>query len=367
MESEPTTDTPLALQDWLWVAGELALAALIGLLVHWVVFSLLLRAARRAGLELANTTIQRLRRPLRLAFPLLAIQVALGASTLPESSRELLRHLLSIALIAAVVWLLVAICSVMEHAIKSRHRIDVADNLAARRVHTQITVLTRTIMVFIIIVGTGAALMTFPTVRQLGAGLLASAGLAGLVVGFAARPVLENLIAGVQLAMTQPIRLDDVVIVDGEWGRVEQITATYVVVRIWDERRLIVPFGKFITEPFQNWTRETAQILGTVFIFADYTVPVQAVREELERLVRNAEKWDGRVCVLQVTDATERTMQLRALVSAASSGDAWDLRVFVREKLIEFLQREYPDALPKTRVDLTHPTSNASPQTPPPV
>lgn len=339
-------------REWLWAIGEIAAAAAVGLLVHWLVFTLLLRGAKRAGVEVTREVIRRLRRPLRLTFPLLAIQVVMPAVALPEGQKQLIHHLVSLALVASVVWLAVAVCSIVEHLIKSRHRIDVADNLGARRVHTQITVLTRTVMAFVVIIGIGAGLMTLPAVRELGAGLLASAGVAGLVIGLAARPVLENLIAGVQLALTQPVRLDDVVIVDGEWGRIEQITTTYVVVRIWDERRLIVPFSKFITEAFQNWTRESADILGTVFLFADYTVPVQAVREELERIVKQASQWDGKVCVLQVTDATERTMQLRALVSAASSGAAWDLRVFVREKLIEFLQREYPGSLPRTRVEL---------------
>jgi small-conductance mechanosensitive channel len=265
---------------------------------------------------------------------------------------SLLRHVISIGAIASATWLLIALVGVFERTIRARHRVDVADNLAARRIHTQVSVLARTVMVFILLVGVAAALMTFPRIRELGASLLVSAGFAGLVIGLAARPVLENLIAGVQLAFTQPIRLDDVVIVDGEWGRIEEITTTYVVVRIWDERRLVVPFSKFTTEAFQNWTRRTSDILGTVFIHADYRVDVDEVRRALERIVEDCEHWDRKVCNVQVTDATERTVQLRALVSAAGSGAAWNLRVFVRERLLAYLQDEHPEWLPRTRVEV---------------
>jgi small-conductance mechanosensitive channel len=230
--------------------------------------------------------------------------------------------------------------------------------------HTQVNVISRVLVVLVAIIGIGLALMTFPRVRELGASLLASAGIAGIIVGFAARPVLENIIAGVQLALTQPINIDDVVIVDGEWGRIEEITTTYVVVRIWDDRRLICPFTKFISESFQNWTRRTADILGAVIIHADYTVPVEDVRQELNRIVQDHEKWDQRVCVLQVTDATENTIQLRALVSASSASRAWDLRVDVREKLIAYLQREHPNSLPRTRVAIDDPADGAHPTAP---
>jgi small-conductance mechanosensitive channel len=195
-------------------------------------------------------------------------------------------------------------------------------------------------------------LMTFPAIRRFGASLLASAGVAGLIVGLAARETISSLLAGIQVALTEPIRLDDVVIVEGEWGRIEEIRMTYVVVRIWDERRLVVPLSYFIEKPFQNWTRKTANILGTVFLYVDYAVPVDEVREQLHRILKDSGLWDGKVWNLQVTDATERTMQLRALMSAPDSSTAWDLRCDVREKLIEFLQREYPGSLPVTRAEL---------------
>jgi hypothetical protein len=214
-------------------------------------------------------------------------------------------------------------------------------------------VLARSVMVVIVIIGFGGALMTFPAVRQVGASLLASAGVAGLVAGIAARPVLGNLIAGLQIALSQPIRLDDVVVIQGEWGRVEEITGTYVSIRIWDQRRLIVPLQWFIENPFTNWTRNSSQIIGTVFFFVDYRMPLAPMREELERILQNAPEWDKRVQVLQVTDATEKSMQLRVLVSSFDSGLNWDLRCRVREGLLNFMQSSYPQFLPRTRADIS--------------
>jgi len=330
-------------------AGQILLGIAGGLVLHAVVFAVLPRLS--AGLERRTLQIllKRLRSPSRLIFPLLGLQVVLpSVDALPE----LAGHLLTLAVYAAFIWTALALLQVMEEVVKGRHDVEVEDNLEARRIHTQIGVLTRSLMVIVVIVGVAAALMTFDRIRALGTAMLASAGLAGLVLGLATRPVLENLFAGLQIALTQPIRLDDVVIIDGEWGRIEEITTTYVVVRIWDERRLIVPFSKVISDSFQNWTRHSSEILGTVFIHTDYRVPVEAVRTELRRVVEGREEWDGRVCVLQVTDARPTTLELRALVSARTAGKAWDLRVHVREKLVEFLQREHPDSLPRTRIEL---------------
>ncbi len=332
-----------------WSIIWMLIAVAIGLILHFILFRLLPGLIGRFGRTPRTTILNRFRRPSMLLVPLLTIQLFMPMlAALPTVTR----HLLTLLIFVAIVWILVAVISVIEQTIKSRHDITVRDNLEARSVHTKITVLSRSLMVIVIVIGTGAALMTFPNVRAIGTAMLASAGVAGLVIGFAARPVLENLIAGLQIALTQPARLDDVVIIDGEWGRVEEITMTYVVVRIWDQRCLIVPFSKVIGDSFQNWTRRTADILGTVFLYTDYTVPVQTVREELERLCRASDLWDGRVCVLQVTDATDRTMELRALVSAKDSGTAWDLRVWLREQLLSFLQEHYPDCLPRARVEL---------------
>ncbi len=227
----------------------------------------------------------------------------------------------TVALIGALTWLSVRSAGAVGEAIVQAHPLDTENNLQARRIHTQARVLARSVMVVIVIIGFGGALMTFPNVRQIGASLLASAGVAGLVAGIAARPVLGNLIAGLQIALSQPIRLDDVVVIQGEWGRVEEITGTYVSIRIWDQRRLIVPLQWFIENPFTNWTRNSSQIIGTVFFYVDYRMPLAPLREELAAHPRSTRRSGiGRVQVLQVTDATERSMQLRVLVSSFDSG-----------------------------------------------
>jgi small-conductance mechanosensitive channel len=213
-------------------------------------------------------------------------------------------------------------------------------------------VLKRVISTIVILITAGAALMTIGAVRQVGVSLFASAGVAGLAVGLAARPLLANLIAGVQLAMTQPIRIDDAVIVENEWGRIEEITSTYVVVRIWDLRRLIVPLSYFIEKPFQNWTRESTALLGSVLLYLDYAAPIDRIRAKAAEIAQNSKLWDRRVVNVQVSDAKERTIEVRVLVSAADSSTAWDLRCEMREKLIAFLRAEFPESLPRARADV---------------
>jgi len=337
-----------------------ASAAIVGVMIvlalvaHVVIYFILTQVTRKTPGVADASLVKHTKAPARFVLILLAILLVVPSLpvAVEEAARQLIRHVLSLGLIVSITWLVIRGLGAIDDVILARYDLQVSDNLLARKVHTQTKVLSRTVMIVVGVIGVAAALMTFPSIRQLGASLLASAGLAGLVVGLAARPTLGNLVAGLQIALTQPIRLDDVVIVEGEWGRIEEITATYVVVRIWDQRRLIVPLEHFINNPFQNWTRISADILGTIFIYADYTVPVDAVRRELERIVKDHEKWDGRLCLLQITDTTERTMQMRALVSAADSGAAWDLRCHVREKMIEFLQREYPDSLPRVRAEM---------------
>ena len=343
-----TQSLPPSLVSLLIVGATLVAA----LLAHGILFLLLLRIARSTPWNTDQDIVARARGPARLVFALIAIQLVRPTLTLQPGFEALWAHLVNLVLIAAVTWLVTRLVSVLGLVILRRHRIDVADNIDARRIHTQIRVIERIVAALVVIIGVAAMLMTFPQIRQLGASLLASAGIAGIVLGLAARPTLSNFIAGLQIALTQPIRLDDVVIVQGEWGRIEEITATYVVVRIWDERRLIVPFSQFIEQTFQNWTRTSAEILGTVFIHADYTVPVQALRDELEKIVRRSANWDGRVVGLQVTGAGEHTLELRALVSAADASKAWNLRCEVREQLVGFLKQTYPETLPRTRVEV---------------
>jgi len=326
-------------------------AALLMLLLHALVTSIVRRlVAHRVYLR---TFLQGSVAPLRLLLPMLAAQAAFEAAPKNFPGLANLRHAILILIITGATWLLVNMAIGIRDVLMLRYPATLADNLMARRVQTQATVLMRTLCGVIILFGIAAALMTFPEVRQVGTSLLASAGLAGVVAGFAAKPVLGNLIAGLQIAMAQPIRIDDVVIVQGEWGRIEEITGAYVVVKIWDERRLVVPLQWFIENPFENWTRTNAQLIGTVFLWMDYSLPLEPLRRELQKICEAAPEWDKRVCILQVTDATERAMQVRALVSARDSGLAWDLRCRVREGLIAFLQREHPEALPRIRAQLT--------------
>ena len=269
-----------------------------------------------------------------------------------QSVKKTLVHVLSIWIIIGVSWLLIRFFNIIKILILSRYEISAKDNLEARRISTQLDVIQRVFSFLIILVAIALILMTFDKVRQIGVSILASAGIAGIIIGFAAQRSLATLIAGIQIAIAQPIRIDDVVIVENEWGWIEEITLTYVVVRIWDQRRLIVPITYFIEQPFQNWTRKTAELLGTVFIYADYRTPVDELRKELERIVAETSLWDKRVAKIQVTNATEKTVELRALVSAENSSNAWELRCLVREKLISFLQQNYPDSLPLVRLEL---------------
>ena len=258
----------------------------------------------------------------------------------------------SLSMIVAITWLLIAFIRTAKNNFLKRFDISVADNLRFRKLHTQYNILEKILVFIVIVIALGITLLQFEGVRNVGISIFASAGIAGLILGLAAQRALGTILAGLQIAITQPIRLDDVVIVENEWGWIEEINLTYVVVRIWDKRRLVVPSNYFLEHPFQNWTRTSADILGTVFIYTDYTIPLEALRSELTRLLESNKYWDGKVNVLQVTDAREQTLELRALMSAASSPDAWELRVYIREKLIAFIQREYPHCLPKTRVSL---------------
>ena len=329
-----------------------AIAAFIGIVVALIAYRVgglvLMRATRR--MPVINAMVKSLHGPARWVMPLIAMQLVWQAA--PDSIRyiESIRHLNALLLIGGLTWLGISAINGITDGVIAQHPADVDDNLQARRIQTQARVLSRTATLTALVAGLAIMLMTFPGARQVGASLLASAGVVGIVAGIAARPVFSNLIAGLQIALAQPIRIDDVLIVEGEWGRVEEITGSYVVLKIWDDRRLIIPLQWFIENPFQNWTRTGSQLLGSVFLNVDFGMPVSPLRTELERLVPTLPEWDGRFFNLQVTDATERTMQLRILVTAASSSKAFDLRCKVREAMIDFMQREYPAYLPTLRV-----------------
>lgn len=255
-----------------------------------------------------------------------------------------------ILLIMSIAWALIALLKYFKQRYFDRMDANMADNLEARKIYTKYTVLENIVIFLIILIAVGFSLMLFDQVRQIGVSLFASAGVAGIILGFAAQRIIATILAGLQIAFTQPIRLDDVVIVEGEFGRVEEINLTYVVVRVWDKRRLVVPSTYFIENTFQNWTRTTSEILGTVYLYTDYTVPIKAIRDELARVLETTNLWDKQTSAVQVTDAKENTVEIRILLSAINASTAWDLRVYVREKMIAFLQQNYPNSLPKQRL-----------------
>ena len=345
MDAIPTRDTAYSL-------GVLA----AGMLAGWFIATLMLRAlarwARRTDNILDDAVVRHLRVPLQRLVPVVAMMLLLPLVSLPQQFKDVTQHALLVLVMMATGWTAFRAVRVIEELVVHRHSIDTADNLSARALQTQVGAF-RNIAGFVIVVFTLAfVLLTFERVRQLGAGLLASAGIAGIVLGFAAQRGIATVLAGVQIAISQPIRVDDVVIIEGEWGRIEEINLTYVVVRIWDLRRLIVPVTHFLDRPFQNWTRVSADILGTVELRVDFSVPVDEIRAELKRLLDESKLWDGKVWGLQVTDSSETTMTLRPLMGARNAGDAWDLRCHVREKLIEYVRTRYPSALPKVRAEV---------------
>jgi small-conductance mechanosensitive channel len=345
----------LLLQDWrggLWGAGVVLVSIAAGLGLHAIFFALLKRQAGKPGRVIGPSLARHGRRPAQWFFPLAVLLLVVPLTRLPRPVARPLEHLLGLGMIISAAWAVILMTEVLADVLASRYRVDVADNLSARRIQTQVMVLRRITTVVVVIVAAAAMLLSIPAVRSIGASLLASAGLAGLVAGVAMKSTLGNLIAGIQIGLTQPIRLDDAVIVEGQWGWIEEINATYVVVRIWNWQRMILPLTYFIEQPFQNWTRTTANLIGSVHVYADYTLPVEEVRKELERIVRATDKWNGKVCVLQVTHATPSTIELRALADARDAGTAWDLRCYIRERLITFLQDRYPHCLPKTRAEL---------------
>ncbi len=345
----------MLLGDWrAWLPPVAALvgSVVLSLLIHWVLYALAANVARRSENATDDSFVRHTHGPARLIFVLIAAYATLPLLPVSVEVVGAVRHGLLLGVIGATGWFVVAMVDVASDFMSAKYPMDIPDNLEARRVQTQVRMLRRVSAVGVSVIAVAIMLMTFPGIRHVGVSLFASAGVAGLVIGMAMRPSISNLISGVQIAWTQPIRLDDVVIVNGEWGRIEEITMTYVVVRIWDLRRMVVPLSYFIEQPFQNWTRVSADLLGTAYIYADYRVPVVEVREELHRILESSGIWDGKVWALQVTNTSERTIELRALMSAPDSSQAWNLRCLVREQLVEFLQREHPDCLPLIRAEM---------------
>lgn len=326
-----------------------SVALLVGFIVQLAGRYILLRITKR--FSIADSLVRSTTHPMQVVMPLLFLQLVLLAAPDDWTFMPRIRHVVGLIFIICMTWLAIRSIAGIADTIMLWRPVTQADNLHARRIQTQTKVIARILMGLVGIIGVALILMTFPGIRALGASLLASAGIAGIVAGLAARPVLGNLVAGLQIALTQPLRLDDVVIVEGEWGRVEEITGYYVVLALWDQRRLIVPLQWLIEHPFQNWTRMNSQIIGSVFFWVDYGMPLQPLRDELAHLCKQYSEWDGRLALIQATDASDTAVQLRVLASSADSSRNWDLRCKIREGLIAFMQERYPQYLPKRRAE----------------
>lgn len=332
--------------------GIVALAVILGILLGYAIFLLLKKQFHRRKEPNALHAVKRLAKPVTVLAVLLfifSLQNWIHFEVfLPFKTSTVFTILFTLV----ITWIFINSIKIIRFVILGKYDMNIKDNLKARKIHTQLIVFERILITIVILISFSLILMSFESIRRIGVSLLASAGVAGIIIGLAAQKSIAMILAGFQIAITQPIRLEDVVIVEGEWGWIEEITLTYVVVRIWDKRRLIMPINYFIEKPFQNWTRTSAEILGTVFIYVDYGFPVDALRAELTRILGTTDLWDGNVNVLQVTNATEKSMELRVLVSSVDSPVSWDLRVFLREKLIDFIRKEFPEFLPKSRVIL---------------
>ncbi|MBS3803824.1 MAG: mechanosensitive ion channel [Oleiphilaceae bacterium] len=335
-----------------WLAP--AFSALLVVLATYIIYRLALAAARRftESDAVARIFLEAAARALGVAVSLLALNAVLEAAPDALPLLPWLQRIASLLLILALTWAAVRCTSAIGDVIVRLNPVLEGEWRRARKVETQTRFLVRALNIIIVILGFGAALMTFESVQQLGASLLASAGIGGIILGFAARPVLTNLLAGMQIALTQPFRIDDVLNVQDEWCWVEEVTATYVVLRVWDLRRLVVPLQWFIENPFQNWSRNTADMMGSVAVWVDYAMPVEPLRKEFSRLLKEAPQWDGKTESVQVTEAAERALQIRFLMSAPDSSQAWDLRCAIREGLVSFVQENYPQYLPRMRAQM---------------
>ncbi|HKR87571.1 MAG TPA: mechanosensitive ion channel domain-containing protein [Phenylobacterium sp.] len=355
---------------WVFTLVLMLLALAAALIAHRVIVRLV-RRGLRGGHQFWRPLLVRSEGPGRLALVVAFLSAALAASPLTREQTAFAQHAFAIAFVVLIGWIALIAVDLSAAVFLRRYRIDVDDNLLARKHATQIRILQRAASVLVVVVTVAMALMTINQVRQWGVSLLAAGGAAGILVGLALQPLLSNLLAGLQIAATQPIRLEDQLLVEGEVGHVEEINATYVVVKIWDERRMVLPLTYFLQKPFQNWTRDTARQMGTVMLYVDFITPVEPLRAKLVELLKATPLWDGRVCALQVTDAREKSLEIRCLMSAANSGQLFDLRCHVREAMVAFINQGFPEALlrdhpapavpPSWRVD-GHPLAAARPQ-----
>lgn len=333
-----------------WNLLLLAAALLTGLVFKAIAtFLLHLYSKTNHTYSLFRSAVNKLKNPLTWFIPLITLNLALPFMELSRKESAIFNKITDILLIVVFSMVLITVVKIFEDFLYNLYDLNKPDNLRERKILTQIQFVRKFIISLIVIVAVGAVLLSFSSLRRIGTGMLTGVGISSVIVGLAAQRSLGNLFAGFQIAFTQPIRLDDVLVVEGEWGRVEEITMTYVVVNIWDQRRLILPINYFIEKPFQNWTRTTAEIFGTVFLHLDYTAPFDQIREEFNRLLLTTDLWDKRAGVMQVTDTTQNTVEVRLVVSAANSGKAFDLRCYIRENMVTFIQNNFPESLPKTR------------------
>jgi small-conductance mechanosensitive channel len=348
---------------WFFAIFLFSSAIVLANVVHYVLFRILRR--REEENKSLGWGLQRyLGKPARAIFFLTCLLIILPIIPgLPDKMEDTIRQGLIMAMVASLGWFAVGCIYVLQSIMLRRYDLNAENNIQARRVHTQFQLFRRMLISFVVIIDIGALLWTFndPRIWHYGSGLLASAGIASLIIATAAKSTAANFFAGLQIAVTEPLRIDDVVIVQGEWGRVEEINSAYVVIRIWDLRRLIVPLSYFIENSFQNWTRESSDIMGTAFLYVDYSIPVEDLRQQLEAIVHPSPLWNKRVCGLQVTNLTDRAMELRCLMSSRNSSENFDLRCLVREKMTAWIQQNYPAAFPTTRFT-SRPDSSAQPQ-----
>lgn len=338
---------------WGWnlmiVGSSLILGLLIQLILSVFIKRKVANSETSSEYSFFQSILRRLGTPLNVFLPLFLFNVFLPTMRMPTVVMHKLSKGVEILLIISFAWILVRCIKVVQDYVLYRFDTKKTDNLRERKIRTQLQFVRRFLVGLIMILTVAAILLSFSSLRKVGAGLLTGVGLGGIIVGFAAQKSIGNLLAGFQIAFTQPIRIDDVIVAEGEWGTIEEITLTYVVVKLWDERRLVLPINYFIEKPFQNWTRSSSELLGAVILFTDYNLPVDPIRTELTRLLKESKYWDGRVSVVHVTDATENTVQIRALMSSRNAGDLFELRCYVRENLIKFINDNLGGSLPKNR------------------
>ncbi|MEO3407429.1 mechanosensitive ion channel family protein [Mucilaginibacter sp. CAU 1740] len=342
--------------SFLWNLIIASVAILVGLIIKFIITRLFKLYAKKkdTSYSILRSILVNLGPAVAYFIPLFLFNILSPLMRMNAVYYKPIDKTFEILLTISFAGLLVRSVRILEDYIYHTYDLNKVDNLKERKVRTQIQFIRKIIVVTIIFLTIAIILLSFESMRKIGTGLLTGVGIGGIIVGFAAQSSLGNLLAGFQIAFTQPIRIDDVLVVEGEWGRVEEITLTYVVLKIWDERRLILPINYFIQKPFQNWTRTSADILGTVFLYMDHTVPVDAIRDEFERLIVTTNLWDKRVKVVQVTDVKEHTIEIRVLMSASTSSNAFDLRCFIRENLITFIQKNYPGSLPRSRNEISN-------------